>query len=72
MTIAQLANRQQSDGGFGYWTAGSGRPFEFHSLYVLHFLTEAKLLGHPVPENMMKWAVRYAADHRARGGELAA
>ena len=60
--IAQLANRQQSDGGFGYWYAGPPRMFEFHSLYILHFLTEAKLLGHPVPENMMTAALQHAAD----------
>jgi uncharacterized repeat protein (TIGR01451 family) len=60
--IAQLANRQQSDGGFGYWYAGAPRMFEFHSLYVLHFLTEAKLLGHPVPEGMMSAALRHASE----------
>ena len=60
--ISQLANRQQADGGFGYWYAGSARMFEFHSLYVLHFLSEAKLLGHPVPENMMTEALRYASE----------
>ncbi|MEK7949115.1 alpha-2-macroglobulin family protein [Luteolibacter soli] len=60
--IAQLANRQQSDGGFGYWYAGAPRMFEFQSLYVLHFLTEAKLLGHPVPETMMTAALQHAAD----------
>jgi len=64
--IAQLANRQQSDGGFGYWYSGSPRAFEFHSLYVLHFLTEVKSLGHPVPEEMMKAALGYAAT-TARG-----
>jgi uncharacterized protein YfaS (alpha-2-macroglobulin family) len=60
--IAQLANRQQSNGGFGYWYAGAPQLFEFHSLYVLHFLTEAKLLGHPVPEGMMSSAVRHASE----------
>ncbi len=60
--IAQLANRQQADGGFGYWYAGAPRMFEFQSLYVLHFLTEAKLLGHPVPESMMAAALRHAAE----------
>ncbi|WP_035603023.1 MG2 domain-containing protein [Haloferula sp. BvORR071] len=60
--IAQLANRQQANGGFGYWYAGAPRAFDFHSLYVLHFLTEAKLLGHAVPEAMMKGALAYAGD----------
>ncbi len=69
--IAQLANRQQSDGGFGYWYSGAPRAFEFHSLYVLHFLTEAKSLGHAVPEQMMKSALNYAAvTARANFGDL--
>jgi uncharacterized protein YfaS (alpha-2-macroglobulin family) len=60
--IAQLARRQQADGGFGYWHAGAPRMFEFQSLYVLHFLTEAKGLGHPVPQSMMTAALRHAAE----------
>ena len=59
--IAQLANRQQANGGFGYWYSGAPREFEFHSLYVFHFLLEAKLLGHAVPEGMLKDAAAYAA-----------
>ncbi len=69
--IAQLANRQQSDGGFGYWSSGPSRAFEFHSLYVLHFLTEAKEAGHAVPEQMMKSALNYAVvTARANFGDL--
>jgi uncharacterized protein YfaS (alpha-2-macroglobulin family) len=59
--ISQLASRQRSDGGFGYWYAGSSSDFEFHSLYVLHFLTEAKLLGHAVPEELLQGAMKYAS-----------
>lgn len=59
--ISQLASRQRSDGGFGYWYAGSSSDYEFHSLYVLHFLSEAKLLGHPVPEELMEGALKYAS-----------
>ncbi len=61
IAISQLASRQRSDGGFGYWYAGSSSDFEFHSLYVLHFLSEAKLLGHAVPEQMMEGALKYAS-----------
>lgn len=69
--IAQLANRQQSDGGFGYWSSGTPQSFEFHSLYVLHFLIEAKSAGHAVPEQMMKSALNYAAvTARASFGSL--
>ncbi len=59
--ISQLASRQRSDGGFGYWYAGSSSDYEFHSLYVLHFLSEAKLLGHAVPEELVQGALKYAS-----------
>ncbi len=59
--ISQLAARQRADGGFGYWYAGPTSDYEFHSLYVLHFLSEAKLLGHAVPEDLMEGALKYAA-----------
>jgi len=59
--ISQLASRQRADGGFGYWCAGSSSDFEFHSLYVLHFLSEAKLSGHAVPEALLNGAVKYAS-----------
>jgi len=59
--ISQLSSRQRADGGFGYWYAGSSSPFEFHSLYVLHFLSEAKLLGNAVPEPMLEGALKYAS-----------
>ena len=69
--IAQLAARQRADGGFGYWYAGSSSDFEFHSLYVLHFLSEAKLLGHAVPEELMQGALKYASrTARANTGDL--
>ena len=59
--ISQLSSRQRADGGFGYWYAGPSSDYEFHSLYVLHFLSEAKLLGHAVPEDLMQGALKYAA-----------
>ena len=59
--IGMLVSRQRADGGFGYWYGGSSADFEFHSLYVLHFLSEAKLLGHAVPEPLMQGALKYAS-----------
>ena len=59
--ISQLAARQRADGGFGYWFAGASSDLEFHSLYVLHFLSEAKLLGHALPEPLLTGALKYAA-----------
>ena len=58
--IHLLASRQRADGGFGYWYADDTSAFEFHSLYVLHFLSEAKLLDHAVPEEMLENALKYA------------
>ncbi len=59
--ISLLTSRQRADGGFGYWVADSSSRYEFHSLYVLHFLTEASLLGHAVPQDLLKGALKYAA-----------
>ncbi len=58
--ISQLAARQRADGSFGYWSAAASSSDEFHSLYALHFLTEAKLLGHAIPEDLMQGAMKYA------------
>ena len=69
--IHLLASRQRADGGFGYWYTDESSDFEFHSLYVLHFLTEAKLLGHAVPEELLKGALKYASrTARAEVGNL--
>ena len=52
--IAQLARRQGPDGGFGYWTSGEVGPgFDYVTLYVAHFLTEAKAAGFEVPASIL-------------------
>ena len=52
--IAQLARRQGTDGGFGYWTSGEvGGGFDYITLYVAHFLTEAKAAGFDVPARVL-------------------
>lgn len=61
VAISRLAGRQNPNGGFSYWESGPPREFEFHSLYVYHFLLEAKLLGHVVPQSMLDGAANYAA-----------
>lgn len=58
--LRMLAARQRADGGFGYWYADANNDYEFHSLHVLHFLTEAKMLDYVVPEAMLKGALSYA------------
>ena len=52
--IGQLARRQGPDGGFGYWTSGEVAPgFDYVSVYVAHFLTEAKAAGFDIPASVM-------------------
>ncbi len=58
-TCATLATRQTGDGGFGYWTARDGvEGFDFITIYVAHFLTEARTSGYAVPEPLMAGALR--------------
>lgn len=58
-TIALLRRRQSEDGGFGYWTSWrSADSFDYVSVYVAHFLTEAKASGFNVPGPMFDAALR--------------
>ncbi len=50
--IAKLRERQLANGGFCFWPGGS-EVAEFPSVYVLHFLLEARELGYAVPEELM-------------------
>jgi uncharacterized protein YfaS (alpha-2-macroglobulin family) len=61
VAIAKLARRQNPNGGFSYWESGPPEEFGFHSLYVYHFLLEAKLLGHAVPQSTLNGAAEYSA-----------
>lgn len=56
--ITKLRARQQSDGGFAYWP-GETQSAEFTSLYVLHFLTDAKEQGYAVPPDMLNAGIGY-------------
>ncbi|MEY5024749.1 MAG: hypothetical protein RLZZ244_277, partial [Verrucomicrobiota bacterium] len=56
--IAQLARRQGPNGGFGYWYSNSVEGFDYLSLYVVHFLTEARANGFHVPESLFQSALR--------------
>lgn len=51
-----LASRQAGDGGFGYWDARHDSGFDFLSVYVTHFLTEARDAGFAVPEDLLDGA----------------
>ena len=51
-TIKVLRSRQNAEGAFGFWAANSSYS-EFQTVYAMHFLTEAKEKGYPVPAEMM-------------------
>ncbi len=58
-TIAMLARRQNKNGGFGYWSSSEDFDgFDYVSVYVMHFLTEAKASGFAVPGPMFDAALR--------------
>ncbi len=56
--ITKLRARQLSDGGFAYWPGENGSSL-FVSLYVMHFLTDAKEQGYSVPPDMLDAGVGY-------------
>ncbi|MEI6714935.1 MAG: MG2 domain-containing protein [Verrucomicrobiota bacterium] len=56
--IAQLAKRQGQNGGFGYWYSDSAEGFDYVSVYVTQFLTEARAAGFHVPVPMFDSALR--------------
>ena len=58
-TISLLARRQHADGGFGYWSSSDNNDgFDYLSVYVTFFLTEAKASGFAVPGPMLDAALR--------------
>ncbi len=69
--IRLLAGRQASNGGFGYWGSNPGSAGnDFLSVYVMHFLTEAKASGHAPPAGMMDGAMaRMKEIARAANGD---
>ena len=51
--IRILRGRQNSEGAFGFWSANS-HVSNYQSVYALHFLTEARERGYPVPRDLLK------------------
>ncbi|QBL09086.1 large extracellular alpha-helical protein [Rheinheimera sp. D18] len=56
--IQNLAQRQQSDGGFSFWPGGYTSA-DFPSIYVMHFLLEAREQGLAVPDYMYQQGLEY-------------
>ncbi len=58
-TISLLARRQHTDGGFGYWSSSQNQDgFDYLSVYVTFYLTEAKASGFTVPGPTLDAALR--------------
>ncbi len=51
--IDKLRERQLGDGGFAFWP-GNQQSARYPSVYVMHFLLEAREQGYPVPTDMMQ------------------
>ena len=57
-TLTRLRGRQNADGGFRFW-ATSSEAAPFSSVYITHFLADARALGMAVPNDMLNRARDY-------------
>ena len=57
-TVFKLRSRQTAEGWFRFW-ATSQEPVHFASAYIMHFFTDAKSLGLPVPRDMLNSGLGY-------------
>lgn len=53
-----LRARQNAEGAFGFWAANS-HVSDFQTVYALHFLTEAKEKGYPMPPDLLNKGLIY-------------
>jgi len=58
-TFSILRRRQNDQGSFGYWAADNNEGIDFVSVYVMHFLIEAKAAGFAPPPNVLQSGVRH-------------
>jgi uncharacterized protein YfaS (alpha-2-macroglobulin family) len=65
--LATLRNRQNSEGGFGVWTATPVAD-PFISAYAMDFLLQAQQAGLAVPGDMIDQGMRYLRDMAADDG----
>jgi hypothetical protein len=59
--ISKLRQRQSYAGGFSYWPSAQDNDIDV-TLYVMHFLIEAKALGYLVPQDMLASGLGYLDD----------
>ncbi len=58
IAMNQLARRQGSNGGFGYWSSSDPEGFDYLTNYVGQFLTETKASDLPVPARLYQATLR--------------
>ncbi|HEY3662431.1 MAG TPA: alpha-2-macroglobulin family protein, partial [Chthoniobacterales bacterium] len=68
-TFATHRRRQNDQGAFGYWSAEASQGTDFISVYVTHFLVEAKAAGFPPPNDILQSALRHLQTMVARQPE---
>lgn len=62
-TVQMLSQRQLSSGGFSYWpTVGDNSNNSFASVYAMHFLTEARVEGYSIPNELLRAGITYLKD----------
>ena len=64
-TIRKLRSRQNSDGGFLFWSSSS-EPADFPTVYIMHFLTDAGALSLSVPRDMLNSGLGFLRQIAAR------
>ena len=57
-TLTLLRSRQDTTGGIRFWPS-SAEAAPFPSVYVTHFMTDARALGMTVPDDLLKSALDY-------------
>ena len=61
--LARLAEMQNNDGGFGFWTRYT-KPYPYLGVHVAHAEVRAKQKGFPVPDTMYKRFDGISESHR--------
>jgi len=67
-TVAEIVSRQRGDGGFGLWP-NSTQSYPWVSAYALFVLSQAKLHGTPVPQNVFDRGKDYLRRYLAETAE---
>ncbi len=59
-TLQMLRQRLNSDGGFNYWPATTDQTLNnFSTVYAVDYLTEAKLEGYAIPDDLLQSGLTY-------------